>query len=136
MTYEPGAVDERGSMWQDESGGRSRQSGSRGGSSLEGEKREEETGGGGGEVKKGEIPLFPAKKESHFKKSSQSQIVEGLPRSVKKYSENDFDRTNLILNSEKMTGKAKGRGGSDLPKLWASLSNCWGSNAQVRCSRI
>ena len=135
MTYEPGAVDERGSMWQDESGGRSRQSGSRGESSLEVEKREQERGEGG-EGKKGEIPLFPAKKESHFKKSSQSQIVEGLPRSVKKYSENDFDRTNLILNSEKMTGKAKGRGGSDLPKLWASLSNCWGSNAQVRCSRI
>jgi len=47
---------------------------------------------------------------------------------VKKYSENDFDRTNTILDSEK--NKLQ-RVGSDLPKLWASLSICWGSNAQM-----
>jgi len=120
VTYEPGVEDE---MLQEESGGRSHQSGSRG-SSLEVERRE------GGEVKKGEIPLFHAKKGRHLKKGSQSESV-GAHRSVKKYSENDFERTNLMTTSEKRTGKAKGRGASDLPRLWASLSICWGSNAQM-----
>ena len=73
-----------------------------------------------------QIPFFPEKKEIHLKKSIQSESVEGRHRSVKKFSDNDFERTNnLILNSEKTMG-------SDLPRLWASLSICWGSNAQVR----
>jgi len=54
-------------------------------------------------------------------KSNQSKSAD---RSAKKFSENDLERTNLILNSEK---KTKG----DFPKLWASLSICWGSNAQM-----
>ena len=120
MTYEPGV--ERGTMWEDESGGDSGESGLRRRSSLEAEKREEEEGERGDVKKKG----------SHFKKSSQSDSVIGAHRSVKKYSENDFDRTNLILTSEKGTGKVSGRGKSDLPRLWASLSICWGSNAQVK----
>lgn len=78
-----------------------------------------------GDVK---IPLFPEKNERHLKKSSQKESVLGGHRSVKKFSENDFGRTNVILNSEKTTGNTK-RGG--LPRLWASLSICWGSNAQM-----
>ena len=81
-----------------------------------------------GDVK---IPLFPEKNERNLKKSSQKESVLGGHRSVKKFSENDFGRTNVILNSEKTTGNTK-RGG--LPRLWASLSICWGSNAQVKIS--
>ena len=120
MTYEPGV--ERGAMWEDEPGGDSGESGLRRRSSLEAEKREEEEGERGDVKKKG----------SHFKKSSRSESVIGAHRSVKKYSENYFDRTNHILNSEKRTGEVSGRGKSDLPRLWASLSICWGSNAQVK----
>ena len=60
---------------------------------------------------------------------ANKSISKNVYKPVKKYSENDFDRTNTILDSEK--NKLQGEG-SDLPKLWASLSICWGSNAQVR----
>ena len=62
-------------------------------------------------------------------KGATNYISKSAYKPVKKYSENDFDRTNTILDSEK--NKLQ-REGNDLPKLWASLSICWGSNAQVR----
>ena len=58
-------------------------------------------------------------------------ISKSAYKPVKKYSENDFDRTNTILDVDSEKNKLQ-REGSDLPKLWASLSICWGSNAQVR----
>ena len=121
-------------MWEESEagGGPSRQSGSTGISSDI--KMRGEAGEIGGEVKSEreiEIPLFQAKQGRHLKKGSHSGSVVGAHRPVKKYSENDFDRTNsLILNSEKGTGKAKERGA----RIWASLSICWGSNAQVKGS--
>ena len=126
MTYE---ADGRGTMWEESEagGGPSRQSGSTGISSDI--KMRGEAGEIGGEVKSEreiEIPLFQAKQGRHLKKGSHSESVVGAHRPVKKYTENDFDRTNL--KSEKATGKAKKRGA----RLWASLSICWGSNAQVK----
>ena len=120
MTYDE-PVEERGAVWRDKSTeGDSRQGGSRWFSSdlvkKRGQSREE------GEVKRGDVQIVNIpKKERHLKKSNQSKSAN---RPAKKFSENDLERTNLILNSEK---KTKG----DFPKLWASLSICWGSNAQV-----
>ena len=131
MTYEA-ELDTRGRMWEESEAGESgeprRQSGSSRGLSSEVKMREK-----AGEVKSErdiEIPLFQAKQGIHLKKSShsESESVVGAHRPVKKYSEDYFDRTNLILNSEKSRGKAKVRG----TRLWASLSICWGSNAQVK----
>ena len=126
MTYEA-ELDARGRMWE-ESGGLSRQSGSSRG--LNSEVKGGEKGGEAKSERNIEIPLFQAKQGGHLKKSShsESESAVGGHRPVKKYSEDDFDRTNLILNSEKSTGKAKVRGA----RLWASLSICWGSNAQVK----
>jgi len=125
MTYEA-ELDARGRMWE-ESGGLSRQSGSSRG--LNSEVKGGEKGGEAKSERNIEIPLFQAKQGGHLKKSShsESESAVGGHRPVKKYSEDDFDRTNLILNSEKSTGKAKVRGA----RLWASLSICWGSNAQM-----
>ena len=121
-TYdEPVLVEERGTVWKDKSAeGGSLQGGSRRSSSNLVEKR------GEGEVEKGDVQIVQIpKKERLLKKISQNKSVLGANRSAKKFSENDLDRTNLILSSEKRTK------GSDSPKLWASLSICWGSNAQV-----
>ena len=130
MTYET-ELEARGRMWEEseagESGGPSRQSASSRGLNSE-VKMREKAGEKGGELKSErdiEIPLFQAKQGRHLKKS---ESVVGAHRPVKKYSEDDFERTNLILNSEKSTRKAKVRGA----RLWASLSICWGSNAQVK----
>ena len=121
MTYDE-PVEEKERVWRDESTeGDSRQGGSRWFSTdlveKRGQPREE------GEVKRGDVQIVHIpKKERHLKKSNQSKSAN---RSAKKFSENDLDRTNLIINSEKKTK------GSDSPRLWASLSICWGSNAQV-----
>ena len=100
---------------------------------------EHEGGGGGGSLhRQSSFSELVQKKGGQGK---NGQVHGALPngatnfisksayKPVKKYSENDFDRTNTILDSEK--NKLQ-REGSDLPKLWASLSICWGSNAQVR----
>ena len=76
----------------------------------------------GGQGKNGQVHGALPNEATNF-------ISKSAYKPVKKYSENDFDRTNTILDSEK--NKLQ-REGSDLPKLWASLSICWGSNAQVR----
>ena len=76
----------------------------------------------GGQVKNGQVHVA-------LPNGTKKIISKSAYKPVKKYSENDFDRTNTILDSEK--NKLE-REGSDVPKLWASLSICWGSNAQVR----
>ena len=76
----------------------------------------------GGQRKNGQVHVA-------LPKGATNLISKSANKPVKKDSENDFDRTNTILDSEK--NKLQGEG-SDLPKLWASLSICWGSNAQVR----
>ena len=86
-------------------------------------------GGGGGSLHR--QSSFVQKKGGQVKNGQVhgALISKSAYKPVKKYSENDFDRTNTILDSEKNKPQ---REGSDLPKLWASLSICWGSNAQVR----
>ena len=97
-----------------------------------------EHGGGGGNLHRQSsfLPELVQKKGGQGKNGhvalpngANKFISKSAYKPVKKYSENDFDRTNTILDSEK--NKLQ-REGSDLPKLWASLSICWGSNAQVR----
>ena len=66
---------------------------------------------------------FPSKRRKHFEKSSHTESVVSPDQSVKKY--NDFERA----NSKKT--RANGAGESGSPKVWSSLSICWGSNAQV-----
>ena len=66
---------------------------------------------------------FPSKRRKHFEKSSHAESVVSPDQPVKKY--NDFERH----NSKKTRVNAAGESGS--PKVWSSLSICWGSNAQV-----
>ena len=66
---------------------------------------------------------FPSKRRKHFEKSSHAESVVSPDQPVKKY--NDFERH----NSKKTRANAAGESGS--PKVWSSLSICWGSNAQV-----
>ena len=92
----------------------------------------EHEGGGGGNLHRQSSQGGQGKNgQVHFSlpNGATNLISKSAYKPVKKYSENDFDRTNTILDSEK--NKLQ-REGSDLPKLWASLSICWGSNAQVR----
>ena len=102
---------------------------------------EHEGGGGGGGKLHRQSNFSPELIQKKGGQGKNGQVHVALPtgatnfisksayKPVKKYSENDFDRNNTILDSEK--NKLQ-REGSDLPKLWASLSICWGSNAQVR----
>jgi len=66
---------------------------------------------------------FPSKRRKHFGKSSHTESVVSPDQPVKKY--NDFVRA----NSKKTRANAAGESGS--PKVWSSLSICWGSNAQM-----
>ena len=98
-------------------------------------------GGGGGGNHHRQSSFSPELVQKKGGQGKNGQVHVSLPngatniisksgyKPARKYSENDFDRTNTILDSEK--NKLQ-REGSDLPKLWASLSICWGSNAQVR----
>ena len=77
-----------------------------------------------GQVKNGQV-------HSALQKAGTNLIAKSVYKPVKKYSEDDFERTNTIQDREKNILE-KGQG--DLRKLWASLSICWGSNAQVKGS--